>query len=46
VPFLLRKNLDLNATGNEYYLVGECYIDGMMDGEAMDLAKMREIILV
>jgi hypothetical protein len=35
VPFLLRPN------GDEYELVGECYVHGLMDGEGLIQAKRR-----
>jgi hypothetical protein len=31
-PYLLRKY----PSGDKYYLVGECYIHGMIEGEAME----------
>jgi len=41
VPYLLRPKARTgqgtsqeNATSNEYYFVGECYFDGLMDGKA------------
>ena len=38
VPFLLRQNAEVGIRGTStqtYFLVGECYIHGMMDGEMM-----------
>ena len=40
VPFLIRKR---EAGG--YYLVGECYVDGLMDGEGLELGKEQDIFL-
>ena len=37
VPFVIRRK----ASGN-YLLVGECYVHGLMDGEALDLVLDRE----
>ncbi|KAE9367241.1 HET-domain-containing protein, partial [Stipitochalara longipes BDJ] len=41
VPFIVRED------DGKYVLVGECYIHGIMDGEAMDLEKykIQDIIL-
>jgi len=36
-PFCLRKQ------GSQYLLIGECYVHGLMDGEAMDLMEHREV---
>jgi len=33
VPFVLRKH------GSVYRLVSDCYVDGLMDGEAIDMWK-------
>ena len=43
-PFLLRPITDKS----DYQLVGECYVDGLMDGEALhlDLLKSQDIRLV
>jgi hypothetical protein len=37
-PILLRK-----TTNNSYIYLGECYIHGMMDGEAMDGVERRSL---
>jgi hypothetical protein len=41
VPFIVREDY------GKYVLVGECYIHGIMDGEAMDMEKykIQDIIL-
>lgn len=39
MPFVLRTFLSDNATDNLYNLIGECYIDGIMDGETVDAMK-------
>jgi hypothetical protein len=38
-PFVLRPT----STPNEYLLLGECYVYGLMDGEAMDAYERGEI---
>lgn len=38
-PFVLRPT----STPNEYLLVGECYVYGLMDGETMDAYERGEI---
>jgi hypothetical protein len=37
-PILLRR-----TANNSYFFLGECYIHGMMDGEAMDGVKKRSL---
>jgi hypothetical protein len=37
MPFCLRP------LGSKYLLIGECYVHGLMDGEAMDMLKRREV---
>lgn len=39
-PFIIRKR-----EGGGYFLVGECYIHGLMNGEGMRLGEEKEIIL-
>jgi hypothetical protein len=39
MPFVLRTFLSDDATDNLYNLIGECYIDGIMDGETVDAMK-------
>jgi len=41
VPFILRHQSD-----GQYQLIGEAYVDGIMDGEAMENSKWSEVILV
>lgn len=46
-PFLIRKRkFTMNAAGGVYYLVGECYMYGLMDGECLAMGKERKIELV
>ena len=41
VPIVLRQQKDA-GTGEEYFqLIGECYIHGIMEGEALELARRR-----
>ena len=40
VPFILRRQGD-----GQYQLIGEAYVDGIMDGEAMDNSKWCELSL-
>lgn len=44
IPFVIRRQ----ATSSSYQLVGECYVNGIMNGEAMEMAdlKMQDIELV
>ena len=37
VPVILRQISDTKNQEVEYKMIGECYIDGMMDGQALDL---------
>jgi hypothetical protein len=42
VPFILRPE-----TGGHYTLIGECYVNGIMHGEALEMGlKEREFLLV
>ena len=41
VPFILRRQID-----GQYQLIGEAYVDGIMDGEAMGNSEVYEISLV
>jgi hypothetical protein len=36
VPIVLREYEHENGAGSHFEFVGECYVHGMMDGEAMD----------
>jgi len=38
VPFLVRKDVD-----DHYQLIGECYIHGIMDGEAMERDDLKSL---
>ena len=41
VPVALRRMVD-PASNKEYYIfIGECYVHGIMDGEAFELARSR-----
>ena len=47
-PYVLRRSVD-KTPGNRdtYVLVGECYMDGMMDGEMMGiLPRMERLVIV
>ncbi|KAK7740500.1 hypothetical protein SLS53_005343 [Cytospora paraplurivora] len=39
VPVALREREGCGADGPVYELIGECYLDGFMEGEALDLDK-------
>jgi hypothetical protein len=41
VPFILRRQTD-----DKYQLISEAYVDGIMDGEAMNGVQCRNIVLV
>lgn len=41
VPFVLRRHC-----GEAYQLIGEAFVDGIMDGEAAEDSEFREIVLV
>jgi len=41
VPFILRRQ-----NGGQYQLISEAYVDGIMDGEAMETSKCSNITLV
>lgn len=41
VPFILRYR-----SGGQYQLISEAYVDGIMDGEAMENSKFDSINLV
>ena len=44
VPVVLRKIVSDEMTGEHYYeLVGDCYVHGMMDGEAFTMQQARNI---
>jgi hypothetical protein len=53
VPYILRKTPLVAETGKipEYSIIGDCYVHGIMHGEAFDLLdederQLREIVLV
>jgi hypothetical protein len=49
VPFILRPYPDDSDHAGSYSLVGDCYVHGIMDGEAMARlgeTEMREVCLV
>jgi hypothetical protein len=42
MPFILRKAV--SKTGEPFHkLVGECFIDGLMDGEAVDAMREQRV---
>jgi hypothetical protein len=45
VSYLLRE-VPSTSTERHFQLVGECYVHGIMDGEALDLGVEEEILLV
>lgn len=42
VPVVLRKDDTDDGSANSCKFVGECYVDGMMDGEALSQGKEVE----
>ncbi|KAF9487339.1 hypothetical protein BDN71DRAFT_1478720 [Pleurotus eryngii] len=44
VPFVLRPIND--GEGNQYALIGECYCDGIMDGEALGMGLGEEVFRI
>jgi hypothetical protein len=49
VPFILRSHPAESHQAGSYFLVGDCYVHGIMDGEAMEgwrKTDMREVLLV
>jgi hypothetical protein len=48
VPFVIRNTRRNNGDGREYELLGEAYVHGIMQGEAMEMADsvMKDITLV
>ena len=44
-PFLLRKKVAVEGQVGTYQLVGECYIQGLMNGEGLNMAEEQDIIL-
>lgn len=45
VPFVIRQSL--NSSGNDTFeLVGECYVDGLMEGQGLQFANIQFITLV
>lgn len=41
VPVALRRMVDKESQETYYEFIGECYVHGIMDGEAFDLVKRR-----
>jgi hypothetical protein len=41
VPFILQRQ-----SGGKYQIISEAYVDGIMDGEAMELSKCQAVELV
>lgn len=42
LPYLLRKVEQQGISGNDYAFVGECYLEGFMDGQAMSCLEAEE----
>lgn len=42
VPFVLRSKPQNIGSNTDYQLVGDCYVHGIMDGEALKLGKSTE----
>jgi hypothetical protein len=42
VPFILRR--DRQNTFMKFLLIGDCYVQGIMDGEVMEMRRKEEII--
>ncbi|TGO69532.1 hypothetical protein BELL_0770g00030 [Botrytis elliptica] len=51
-PYIVRRLTECQSkatnqtSGHEYVLVGDCYVDGWMDGEAMGIGEEKEFVLV
>ena len=49
-PFLLRPvdkhGLDENSTTQKYQLVGECYVQGLMNGEGLTMGERQRCVLI
>ena len=49
-PFLLRPvendRLDKAVTNQRYRLVGECYVQGLMKGEELNMGRRQDCVLV
>ncbi|KAF7885807.1 uncharacterized protein EAF02_004316 [Botrytis sinoallii] len=51
-PYIVRRLTECQskasnqASGHEYVLVGDCYVDGWMDGEATGMGEEKEFVLV
>ncbi|PMD48228.1 hypothetical protein L207DRAFT_521628 [Hyaloscypha variabilis F] len=43
-PYVVRRTQ--HTTDEAYKLLGDCYVDGIMDGEAYDKSRLREIRLI
>lgn len=49
VPFVVKKRYDYDEAKNgneEFELVGECYVSGLMDGQGLRGVALRRIVLV
>ncbi|KAF6803313.1 hypothetical protein CMUS01_15121 [Colletotrichum musicola] len=42
IPVLLR-GLD---NGNGFSLIGECFLDGLMDGSALEVPQLEEVLII
>lgn len=45
-PFLLRNPAPIEGHGTCYKLVGDCYMHGLMNGEALSMGEAQDILLV
>ncbi|TEY70248.1 hypothetical protein BOTCAL_0108g00030 [Botryotinia calthae] len=51
-PYIIREVTDYQNKGlseplrHEYVLVGDCYVDGWMDGEAMEMGEEKQFVLI
>ena len=43
LPYLVRKVPDFDVDAPKYSIVGSCYIDGLMYGESLDIATLKDL---